>query len=92
MPGDGDVGVDADGAGEDRGRDLGGELEECGAAGLVGPDPELVQALGRCVVLIGGQGWAQGKSHGDGARAPMVAYPLRFAATVRASCARGSGS
>ncbi|RZE59675.1 hypothetical protein C0Q98_14250 [Streptomyces albidoflavus] len=45
-----------------------------------------------CVVLIGGPGWAQGKSHGDGARAPMVAYPLRFAATVRASCARGSGS
>src|SRR5690606_9724311 len=45
LPGDGDVGVDAEGAGEYRGGDLGGELEECGAAGLVGPDSELVEAL-----------------------------------------------
>jgi hypothetical protein len=34
LPGDGDVGVDAQGAGEDPGGDLGGELEERGAAGL----------------------------------------------------------
>jgi hypothetical protein len=45
LPVDGDVGVDAQGAGEDRGGDLGGELEERGAAGLVGADPELVQPL-----------------------------------------------
>ncbi|WP_247197858.1 hypothetical protein [Streptomyces sp. GESEQ-35] len=45
LPGDGDVGVDARGAGEGRGGDLGGELEECGAAGLGGPDVEVVQPL-----------------------------------------------
>ncbi|MCZ9346833.1 hypothetical protein NGM37_54950, partial [Streptomyces sp. TRM76130] len=45
--GGGDVGVDAEGAGGDRGGDLGGEPEERGAAGLVGSDPELVQALGQ---------------------------------------------
>src|SRR5215470_1160269 len=38
LPGDRDVGVDAQGAGEDRGGDFGGELEQCGAAGLAGPD------------------------------------------------------
>ncbi|MFG2585722.1 hypothetical protein [Streptomyces malaysiensis] len=37
--------MDAQGAGEDRGGDLGGELEERGAASLVGTNPELVQPL-----------------------------------------------
>ncbi|MFJ1560936.1 hypothetical protein [Streptomyces mirabilis] len=45
LPGDGDIGVDAQGSGEDRGGDLGGELEERRAAGLVGTDPEPVQPL-----------------------------------------------
>jgi hypothetical protein len=45
LPGDGDVGVDAQGAGEDSGGDLGRELEECGAAGLVGTNPKSVQPL-----------------------------------------------
>ena len=39
LPGNGDVGVDAECACEDRSGDLGGELEQCGAAGLVGADP-----------------------------------------------------
>lgn len=38
-------GVDAESAGENRGGDLGGELEESGAAGLVGADAEVVQSL-----------------------------------------------
>lgn len=73
MPGDGDVGVDAQGAGEDRGGDLGGELEERGAAGLIGPDAELVQALcqlcgaDRPSGLAAGEepgGWGQGPDGG----------------------------
>ena len=47
MPGDGDVGVDAEGAGEDSGGDLGGDLEESGDAGLVGSDVELTGVSGR---------------------------------------------
>jgi hypothetical protein len=34
-------------------------------------------------VLIGRPGWPPGNSQGDGCRAPMVAWPLRFASTVR---------
>jgi hypothetical protein len=43
-------------------------------------------------VLTGLAGWPPGNSQGEGWRAPMVAWPLRFAATVRASAATGSGS
>ncbi|GAA3441099.1 hypothetical protein Pve01_74290 [Planomonospora venezuelensis] len=73
MPCDSDVGVDAQGAGEDRGGDLGGELEECGAAGLVGPDPELVQPLCQLCGADRPAGLASGKQPWRGARAPMVA-------------------
>ncbi|MGH3154967.1 MAG: hypothetical protein ACRDNF_00105 [Streptosporangiaceae bacterium] len=40
LPGDGDVGADAEGAGEDGCEDFGGELEQCRATGLAGADPE----------------------------------------------------
>ena len=46
LPGDGGTGADAEGPGEDGGGDLGGELEQCRAAGLAGADPERVQPLG----------------------------------------------
>jgi hypothetical protein len=39
--GDGDVGMDAEGMGGDPG----GELEQCGAAGLAGMDPEGAEPL-----------------------------------------------
>ena len=92
MPGDGDVGVDGEGAGEDGGGDLGGELEQRGAAVLAGTDPEVVEPPGQRAVLMGRPGWPPGNSQGEGVRAPMVAWPLRFAATVRARAAAGSGS
>ena len=41
--------------------------------------------------LIGRPGWPPGNSQGDGCRAPMVAWPLRLASTVRAIVATGSG-
>jgi hypothetical protein len=47
LPGDGDIGADAEGAGEDRGSDLRGEMEERRAAGLSGADPELAEPLGQ---------------------------------------------
>lgn len=43
LPFDGDGDVDAEGAGEDRGGQLGGELEECGRAGLCEPDAEFAE-------------------------------------------------
>src|SRR6266571_4152062 len=46
LPGDSDVGVDAQGAGKYGGRDLAGELEQRGAAGLAGTDAEVGQPLG----------------------------------------------
>ncbi len=46
LPGDSNVGVDAQGAGEDGGGDLGGELEERGAACLAGTDAEVAEPLG----------------------------------------------
>jgi hypothetical protein len=42
LPGEGDVGVDAEGAGKDCCRDLGGELEQCGAASGTGADAESI--------------------------------------------------
>lgn len=79
LPGDGDVGVDAQGAGEDRGGDLGGELEERGAAGLVGSDPELVQPLGQLCGADRASGLAAGEEPwrwGQGADG-CVAFAVR---------------
>lgn len=45
-----------------------------------------------CVVLIGRPGRPPRRSQRDGARAPMVAWPLRLAATVRAGAVTGSGN
>jgi hypothetical protein len=47
LPGNGDVGVDAEGAGKDCCGDLGGELEQCGAASGAGTDAVFVQPLGQ---------------------------------------------
>ncbi len=43
LPGDSNVDVPAEGSGEDRGGDLGGELEERGVAVLAGPDAEVAE-------------------------------------------------
>jgi hypothetical protein len=45
LPGDGDVDVDAEHAGEDRSGELGGELEQGGGAGWSGTNADLVEAL-----------------------------------------------
>jgi hypothetical protein len=42
-------------------------------------------------VLIGRPGWPPGNSQRDGAAAPMVAWPLRVAMTLRASSSTGWG-
>ena len=41
---------------------------------------------------MGRPGWPPGNSQRDAAVAPMVAWPLRLATTVRASSSTGSGS
>jgi len=51
LPGDGDVGADAEGAGKDGGGDLGDELEQRRAAGLAGTDPEGLEPLGEPSVV-----------------------------------------
>ena len=45
LPADGGVDADSECSGQDGCGDLGGELEQCCAAGLVGPDAEPVQPL-----------------------------------------------
>ncbi|MEV8456847.1 hypothetical protein AB0467_22570 [Streptomyces sp. NPDC052095] len=77
LPGDGNVGVDAECAGEDRGGDFGGELEEGGAAGLVGPDTELLQALGQLCGADRASGLAAGeepwrRNQGADGRVPLA--------------------
>src|SRR4051794_26663489 len=62
--GDRDVGVNAQGAGEDRGGDFGGELEQCGAAGLVGLDPEVGEPLGQSCGADRSSGLAPGEQPG----------------------------
>src|SRR2546421_272545 len=52
--------------------------------------PRLFNLLVSRAVLIGRPGWPPGNSQGEGARAPMVACPLRFAVTERARAATGS--
>jgi hypothetical protein len=61
LPGDGDVCVDAQGAGENGGGDLGGELEQCCAACPAGTDPEVTRQPGwgrprRSAMWTGGHG------------------------------------
>ncbi|GGJ99927.1 hypothetical protein GCM10011583_34170 [Streptomyces camponoticapitis] len=92
MRGDGDVGVDAQGAGEDRGGDFGGGLEESGAAGLVGVNADLVQPLCQLGGADRASELAAGEEPWRRAKAPIVAWPLRFVATARASVATGSGN
>ena len=67
LPCDGDVDVDAEHAGQDGGRDLGGELEQGGGAGWPGLDADLLEALGEAVGADG-LAWAPaGQQPGRGA-------------------------
>src|SRR6266699_704005 len=62
LPGDGDVYVDAEHAGEDGGGELGGELEQGGGAGWAGADADLVEAfveLAGADRLAGASAWQQ---------------------------------
>ncbi|SRR6266568_3204174 len=65
LPGDGDIGADAEGAGEDRGRDLRGwksaVLRVC--PGWIPSSPS--RSVGRAVLTCR-PGWPPGKSQGDG--------------------------
>jgi hypothetical protein len=61
LPGGSDVGVDAEGSGEDRGGNFGGQLEERGAAGLAGTDAEVVEPLGQAGAADGPSGLASGE-------------------------------
>ncbi|HEY5853645.1 MAG TPA: hypothetical protein VIW24_06215 [Aldersonia sp.] len=61
--------MNAEGAGQDRCGDLGGELEQGGAAVGAGPDAELVQSLDE----VTGADGPPGNSQSDGVNAPIVA-------------------
>jgi hypothetical protein len=61
LPGDGDVDVDAEHAGEQGGGQLGGELEQGGGACLAGLDAEVFEALPE----VGGADRAAGLSAGE---------------------------
>jgi hypothetical protein len=67
LPGDGDGDVDAEQAGQDGGGQVGGELEQCGGAGLAGIDAVLAEALGQTVGADQASGLAAGKQPGRGA-------------------------
>jgi hypothetical protein len=67
LPGDGDVDVDAEHAGEDGGGDLGGELEQGCGAGRPGLDADLVEALGEAVGADGLAGAPTRQQPGRGA-------------------------
>ncbi|MFI0501993.1 hypothetical protein ACH3WN_03900 [Streptomyces albogriseolus] len=81
--------MDAQGAGGYRGGDFGGELEERGAAGLVGPDPEPVEALCQ---LCGADG-PSGPAAGEEPWRRHQGADGRVALAVRGDCAgqRGDG-
>ncbi|WP_244461572.1 MULTISPECIES: hypothetical protein [Rhodococcus] len=64
MPLDGDVDVDAERAGEDRGRQFGGQLEQGGGAGFGEADPEPTQALSESVAADRPAGLAAGEESG----------------------------
>lgn len=91
LPGDREVGVDAQCAGEERGGNLGGELESAVLRAWLGPILRLFSRRVSRAPLIGRPGCPPGKSQGEGVRAPMVGWPSRLATTVRASAATGSG-
>ncbi len=61
LPGDGNVDVDAEHAGEQAGGEFGGELEQCGGARLAGLDAEVFEALPQ----VGGSDRAAGLPAGD---------------------------
>ena len=67
LPGDSDGDVDAEHPGEYCGGQVGGELEQCGGAGLSGPDAELAQALGQPERADGPSGLTAGEQPGRGA-------------------------
>ncbi len=61
LPFDGDADVDAEEAGEDRGGEFAGELEEGGGSGLAGLKPDLVEAFGQPE----GAGWLAWSAAGE---------------------------
>ena len=66
LPGDGDGDVDAEQAGQDRGGQDGGELEQGGGAGPARVDAELAQAFGHAGGADGAAGLAAGEQPGRG--------------------------
>src|SRR4051812_8101503 len=66
LPGDGDVGVNAQGSGEDRGGGLGGGVEQRGAAVLAGADPEVVEPFGQLRTADRLTGLTSGEQPGRG--------------------------
>jgi hypothetical protein len=64
LPGDRDGDVNAKYPGEDRGGQVGGELEQCGGAGLAGVEAELAESLGELVGADGAAGLAAGEQPG----------------------------
>ncbi|MFH8803933.1 nucleotidyltransferase family protein [Streptomyces sp. NPDC017936] len=72
--------------------DLGGELEESGAAGLVGAGAEVVRWLRQPCGADGPSGLAAGEEPGRRRRGADARVPLRCAATVQAGWTTASGS
>src|SRR5262249_5985625 len=64
LPGDGDVDVDAEHAGQDGSRDFGGELEQGGGPGRPGGDADLMQASGQVAGADGVAGASAGQQPG----------------------------
>jgi hypothetical protein len=92
LPGHGDGDVDAERAGEDGGGQVGGELEQRGGAVSGGLESDWRSRSVSAYGLIGRPGCPPGNSHGEVPGSPTAAFPRRFATTVRASAATGSGS
>ena len=69
LPLDGDLDVDAEHAGEDRGGDLGGEGEQGGGAGLAGVQADVLQPGSEAVAADGLSGAAAGEQPRRGAGA-----------------------
>ena len=93
LPGDGDVDVDAEHAGEDGGGEFGGELEQRGGAGLAGSDAELAEAFAEPVGADRAAGLPAGEQPCGRCRGRRVAaWPRRVATRWRTRAARGSGS
>src|SRR6266568_9084929 len=61
LPGDGDRDMDAEHPGEHGGGQVGGELEQCGGAGLAGADADLAEPFGQLLRADGPSGLAAGE-------------------------------